>query len=58
MTCKELLTGQIDNSENGLKNFNILGKEKDSKIDKNIYKKNLIINNEIMQELINIRFFK
>ena len=53
LTCKELLTGQIDNSENGLKNFNILGKEKDSKIDKNIYKKNLIINNEIMQELIN-----
>ena len=53
LTCKELLTGQVDNSENGLKNFNILGKEKDNKIDKNIYKKNIIINNEIMQELIN-----
>ena len=54
VTCKELLTGQIDNNnENGLKNFNILGKEKDKKIDKNIYKKNLIINNEIMDELIN-----
>ena len=34
LTCKELLTGQIDNSENGLKNFNILGKEKDSIIMK------------------------
>ena len=53
LTCKELLTGQVDNSDNGLKNFNILGKEKDNKIDKNIYKKNIIINNEIMQELIN-----
>ena len=53
LTCKELLTGQVDNRENGLKNFNILGKEKDNKIDKNIYKKNIIINNEIMQELIN-----
>ena len=54
VTCKELLTGQIDNNnENGLKNFNILGKEKDQKIDKNIYKKNLIINNEIMDDLIN-----
>ena len=53
MTCKELLTGQMDNTENNLKNFNILGKEKDKKIDKNIYKKNLIINNEIMEELIN-----
>ena len=53
LTCKELLTGQIDNTENNLKNFNILGKEKDKKIDKNIYKKNLIINNEIMEELIN-----
>ena len=53
LTCKELLTGQIDNTENNLNNFNILGKEKDKKIDKNIYKKNLIINNEIMEELIN-----
>ena len=54
VTCKELLTGQIDNNnENGFKNFNILEKEKDKKIDKNIYKKNLIINNEIMDDLIN-----
>jgi len=54
LTCKELLTGQIDNNkENELKNFNILQKNKDKKIDKNIYKKNLIINNEIMEELIN-----
>ena len=54
LTCKELLTGQIDNNnENGLKNFNILQNNKDKKIDKNIYKKNLIINNEIMEELIN-----
>ena len=55
LTCKELLTGQIDNNnnDNGMKNFNILGKEKEKKIDKNIYKKNLIINNEIMEDLIN-----
>ena len=52
-TCKELLNGQIDN-ENGLNNFNILSipKDKDKNIDTNIYKKNFIINNEIMNELI------
>ena len=55
LTCKELLTGQIDNTENNLNNFNILGKDNDKKIDKNIYKKNLIINNEIMEELIGIQ---
>ena len=56
LTCKELLSGQIDNSnnENELQNFHPeKEKEKDKKIDKNIYKKNLIINNEIMEELIN-----
>ena len=55
-TCKELLSGQINNNENGLKNFNILSKSKDKqekeKIDKNIYKKNLVINNDIMNKLI------
>ena len=53
LTCKELLTGQIGNNDNGFKNFNILEKDNDKKIDKNSYKKNLIINNEIMEELIN-----
>ena len=57
VTCKELLTGQIDTS-NSLKfagQFNILNKQKenDKIIDKNKYEKNLIINNEIVNELIN-----
>ena len=55
-TCKELLSGQIDSSnENGLNNFNILSipKDKMKKIDTNIYKKNLIINNDIINQLIN-----
>ena len=54
VTCKELLTGQIDNNDNNmLKNFNILNKDNNNKkIDKNIYKKNLIINNDIMQDLM------
>jgi len=56
LTCKELLSGQINhNNDNGINNFNILGKDNDKKIDKNIYKKNLIINNEIMEELIGIQ---
>jgi hypothetical protein len=56
LTCKELLNGQINhNNDNGINNFNILGKDNDKKIDKNIYKKNLIINNEIMEELIGIQ---
>ena len=54
LTCKELLSGQIDiNNENELKNFHISKKENENNIDKNIYKKNLIINNEIMEDLIN-----
>ena len=57
VTCKELLTGQIDTS-NSMKfagQFNILNKQKDNDkiIDKNKYEKNLIINNEIVNELIN-----
>ena len=54
-TSKELLMGHNDNNENGLKNFNILSipKDKQKKIDTNIYKKNLIINNNIMNKLIN-----
>ena len=54
LTCKELLSGQIDNNnEKGLGQFNILSIPKDKKnIDKNIYEKNLIINNDIMNQLI------
>ena len=54
-TCKELLSGQIDNNEQGLKNFNILSipKDKQKVIDKNIYEKNLIINNDVMNHLLN-----
>ena len=54
-TSKELLMGQNDNNEKGLKNFNILSipKDKQKKINTNIYKKNLIINNNIMNKLIN-----
>ena len=53
-TTKELLNGQIDNKEQGLKDFNILSIPKDI-IDENIYKKNLIINNDIMNNLINMQ---
>ena len=56
-TCKELLTGQIDksNKDCGYGNFNILSKLKDKQkdIDENKYKKNLLINNEIINQLIN-----
>ena len=57
ITCKELLTGQI-NTNNKLKyscQFNIINKQndKDKIIDKNKYEKNIIINNEIMNDLIN-----
>ena len=56
LTCKELLSGQIDsnNNEKGLGQFNILSFPKEKKIiDKNIYQRNLIINNDIMNQLIN-----
>ena len=58
ITCKELLTGNIDSS-NSMKysgQFNILNNQKDNDdkvIDKNKYEKNLIINNEIVNQLIN-----
>ena len=57
ITCKELLTGQIDPSNN-LKysgQFNILSNknDKDNVVDKSKYEKNLIINNEIVNQLIN-----
>ena len=56
ITSKELLTGQIDKNSNdkGLDLFNILSipKDKQKNIDKNIYQRNLIINNDIMNELI------
>jgi hypothetical protein len=56
MTAKELLSGQVDknNNEKGLNQFNILSipKDKQKNIDKNIYQKNLIINNDIMNQLI------
>ena len=57
LTCKELLSGQIDNNNNekGLGQFNILSipKDKNKNIDKNLYQRNLIINNDIMNQLIN-----
>ena len=54
-TCKKLLNGQIENDNDGINNFNILSipNDKEKKIDTNIYKKNFIINNEIINELIN-----
>ena len=54
-TCKELLIGINNNKENGINNFNILSipKDKEKIIDTNIYKKNLIINKNIMNKLIN-----
>ena len=56
LTCKELLNGQIENSNNekGLGQFNILSIPKDkTNIDSNFYQKNFIINNDIMNQLIN-----
>ena len=56
VTSRELLSGQIDmiNDEKGMGQFNILSKPKDKEknIDSNLYKKNLIINNDIMNKLI------
>ena len=56
ITCKELLTCQIDTSSNNKYSgqFNILSipKDKDKVIDKSKYEKNLIINNDIMNQLI------
>ena len=56
LTSKELLSGQIDmnNDEKGMGQFNILSKpkDKDKNLDNNLYKKNLIINNDIMNKLI------
>ena len=56
ITCKELITGKIDKSskEKGLNNFNTLSLPKDSQngIEENKYIKNLIINNDIMNQLI------
>ena len=57
ITCKELITRQIDTRNNTKysKQFNILnsGNDKNSVIDKSKYEKNLIINNDIINELIN-----
>ena len=55
LTCKELLSGQIENNNNekGLGQFNILSIPKDKKdVDSNKYEKNLIINNDILNQLI------
>jgi len=56
LTCKELLTGQVDKNIKviGHGQFNSLSISKDKKkdFDENIYKKNLLINNEIMSQLI------
>ena len=55
ITCKELLTRQIDTrNDNKYSNqFNILRKDKENLVDKSKYEKNLIINNDIMNQLIN-----
>ena len=57
ITCKELLTGNIDTSNNMKysRQFNILNnqKDKDKIIDKNKYENNLKINNDIVNQLIN-----
>ena len=56
LTCKELLIGKIDleNSDYILENFNIITLLRNAKkdIDPNKYKKNLIINNDILNKLI------
>ena len=55
LTCKELLSGQIENNNNekGLGQFNILSIPKDKiNIDNNLYQKNLIINNDIINQLL------
>ena len=52
LTCKELLSGKIS-SDIGVNDFNIIGKENEKKVDKSIYNKNLIINNNLLEELIN-----
>ena len=52
-TCKELLFGQINNTKSDLNNFNITENNKNRKIDENRYKKNLIIDNDLMNQLIN-----
>ena len=56
VTCKELLSGQIDrnDNENGMNKFNILSIPKDKKknIDKKMYNKKLIVNNDIINHLL------
>ena len=56
VTCKELLIGQIDknNNEKGMNKFNILSipKDKQKNIDKNMFNKKLIVNNDIMNHLL------
>ena len=56
LTCKELLTGQIDKNTNekGLDKFNILSISNNKLKDnyENAYTKNLIINNDIMSKLL------
>ena len=56
LTCKELLIGKIDLENSGyiLENFNIITLLRNAKkdIDSNKYKKNLIINNDILNKLI------
>ena len=53
-TSKRLLRGEMESNEINLQKFKILSnqKEKQKEIDKNIYKKNLIINKDIMNQLI------
>jgi len=58
LSCKELLTKQIDKSskEKGIENLNhssIISKEKSKDTEENKYSKNLKINNDIMNKLLN-----
>ena len=57
LTSKELLSGQIDNNnEKGLGQFNIISiPNEKKKIDKKLYQRNLIINNDIMNQLISVQ---
>ena len=55
MTCKELLTKQIDSKEKVIDNLNhnLISKEKIKDSEESKYAKNLRINNDIMNKLMN-----
>ena len=55
LTCKELLTKQIDSKEKVIDNLNhsLISKEKIKDSEESKYAKNLRINNDIMNKLMN-----